>query len=60
MYTLILTIDANFHLKRHAMSNNMRDPDLISGYRYFVQDGPYWDHILNYADQEDVSTAFLP
>lgn len=51
----MIAIDANFRLKRRAISNNARDPALGSGWAYFVEDGPYQQHVLNYADQVDVS-----
>lgn len=55
MYTLFIAIDANFRLKRRVVSNNARDPALSSGPGYFVPDEDYRKHVLNYADQEDVS-----
>ncbi|GJF00432.1 CxC2 domain-containing protein [Phanerochaete sordida] len=57
MYLLILAIDANFRLKRRAVSNDARDPGLISGAAYFAPDEEYRAHILQYADQEDISTC---
>ena len=56
IYLLILAIDANFRLKRRAVSNDARDPSLMSGYGYFVQDSSYREHILSHADQDDVRT----
>ena len=55
IYTMILAIDANFRLKRRAVSSNERDPALGSGWGYFVSDEPYREHVLKYANQEDVS-----
>lgn len=55
LYTLMIAVDANFRLKRRMVSNNSRDPAISSGSAYFVEDEPYREHILNYADQEDVS-----
>ncbi|GJF00735.1 CxC2 domain-containing protein [Phanerochaete sordida] len=57
MYLLILAIDANFRLKRRAVSNDARDPGLLSGRGYFAEDESYREHILQYADQEDISTC---
>ncbi|GJE98466.1 CxC2 domain-containing protein [Phanerochaete sordida] len=57
LYMLILAIDANFRLKRRAVSNDARDPGLMSGRGYFVPDGDYRTHVLRYADQEDISTC---
>lgn len=56
MYLLILAIDANFRLKCRAVSNDTRDPGLMSGYGYFIPDEDYREHVMCYADQEDVST----
>ncbi|KAF7793609.1 hypothetical protein EIP86_004723 [Pleurotus ostreatoroseus] len=57
IYTMILAIDANFRLKRRAVSSNERDPALGSGWGYFVADEPYREHVLQYADQEDISNC---
>ncbi|GJE99776.1 CxC2 domain-containing protein [Phanerochaete sordida] len=57
MYLLILAIDANFRLKRRAVSSDARDPGLLSGYGYFTPDDDYRAHILQYADQDDISTC---
>lgn len=54
MYALIIAIDANFRLKRRAVSNDARDPGLVSGQGYFVPDALYGPHILQYTDQDDV------
>ncbi|GJF00979.1 hypothetical protein PsYK624_172830, partial [Phanerochaete sordida] len=60
MYLLILAIDANFRLKRRAVSNDARDPGLMSGCGYFTPDEEYREHILQYADQDDVSRLAGP
>ena len=52
---MLIAVDANFRLKRRAVSSNDRDPALGSGWGYFVEDTPYREHVLKYADQEDVS-----
>ena len=56
---MLIAIDANFRLKRRAVSSNERDPALGSGWGYFVEDPPYREHVLSYADQEDVSLCSL-
>ena len=56
MYLLILALDANFRLKRRTISNDAYDLGLMSECRYFVPDENYRDHVMRYADQEDVST----
>lgn len=53
----MVAIDANFRLKRRAVSSNDRDPALGSGWGYFVEDSPYLQHVLRYANQEDVSAS---
>ena len=59
MYTLIIAIDANFRLKRRAVSNDARDPGLMSGLGYFVPDEEYRNFIMLHTDQDDVSEQSL-
>lgn len=40
-YALFLAIDANFRLKRKAISSDDRDPSLNSGWAYFVEEHAY-------------------
>lgn len=51
---MFIGIDANFRLKRRAVSSDARDPALGSGWGYFVESTAYRAHILKYADQNDV------
>lgn len=51
----MIAIDANFRLKRRAVSNNARDPALGSGWGYFVEDTAYAAYVMQHASQEDVS-----
>ncbi|TFK59339.1 hypothetical protein BDN72DRAFT_873055 [Pluteus cervinus] len=51
IYRLFLAIDANFRLKRRKVSSESADPSLGSGWAYFVEQGPYAEHIKNFADQ---------
>lgn len=37
LYSLFLAIDANFRLKRKAVSSDMADPGLCNGLAYFVE-----------------------
>lgn len=60
IYTLTIAIDANFRLKRRAVSSNERDPPLGSGWGYFVENKPYLDYVVKYADQQDVRVRFRP
>ncbi|KAG2340636.1 hypothetical protein BDR05DRAFT_1032843 [Suillus weaverae] len=41
LYGLFLAINANFRLKRKAVSNDSVDPSLSSGWAYFVEDEAY-------------------
>ena len=59
IYNLILAIDTNFHLKRHAVSSDQRDPSLISGVGYFVEKSRYREYYMEFANQEDVSDVIL-
>ncbi|KAI6145951.1 hypothetical protein BKA82DRAFT_4330489 [Pisolithus tinctorius] len=54
LYSLIIAIDANFWLKNHAHASD-QDPGLHTSLAYFVADGPYNEHILWFAMQEDIS-----
>ncbi|KAG1726126.1 hypothetical protein EDD22DRAFT_982820 [Suillus occidentalis] len=44
-YALFLAIDANFRLKRKAISTDDRDPSLNSGWAYFVEERAYKDFL---------------
>ncbi|KAI6151215.1 hypothetical protein BKA82DRAFT_3975358 [Pisolithus tinctorius] len=56
LYSLIIAIDANFRLKNRARASD-QDPGLHTGLAYFVADGPYNEHVLRFATQEDISTC---
>ena len=47
-------MDACFRLKRRAVSGEVQDPIMGSGWGYFVKDRPYKEHLQRYADQTDV------
>ncbi|KAF7797641.1 hypothetical protein EIP86_008841 [Pleurotus ostreatoroseus] len=57
IYTMFIAIDANFRLKRRAISNETRDPALGSGLGYFVEDTTYRAHLAEYVDQEEICTC---
>ncbi|KAI0078284.1 hypothetical protein K474DRAFT_1706673 [Panus rudis PR-1116 ss-1] len=42
---MFVAVDANFRLKRCAISNESRDPALSSGLGYFVEDKKYREHL---------------
>ncbi|KAI5984696.1 hypothetical protein F5J12DRAFT_907939 [Pisolithus orientalis] len=54
LYLLIIAIDANFQLKNHACASD-QDPGLHTSLAYFLADGPYNEHVLQFATQEDIS-----
>ena len=55
---MMLSLDANFRLKRRAVSNDARDPGLIrGGGGFFVESKAYYEYILKHADQDDVRSA---
>ncbi|TDL13413.1 hypothetical protein BD410DRAFT_682794, partial [Rickenella mellea] len=56
LYTLSLSMDANFRLKNKMISTVARDATLGDGMAYFVASSPYKKHLLNYTNQQDIST----
>ncbi|KAG1735898.1 uncharacterized protein EDB91DRAFT_1238142 [Suillus paluster] len=45
LYALFVTIDANFRLKRRAISKDGIDPGLSRGWAYFVEETAYKSHM---------------
>ena len=56
IYTTFIALDANFRLKRRAISNEARDPSMSSGWGYFVEGSSYREHLKKFVNQEDVCT----
>lgn len=54
LYRLHLAMDANFRLKNRLRSSIRKDPGLLTGLAYFVDDEMYSKHILKYVDEEEV------
>lgn len=52
LYTLILSIDANFRLK--LKDRGIKDPELGSGWAYFVETDPYMGHLDTCEEQAEV------
>ncbi|EIN06131.1 hypothetical protein PUNSTDRAFT_73381, partial [Punctularia strigosozonata HHB-11173 SS5] len=52
IYTLFLAIDACFHLKNK--DKKIDDPELGSGWGYFVEEEPYMQHLKSYVEVEEV------
>lgn len=59
LYTLYVSIDANFRLKNRLRNNN-KDDGLHTGLAYFVEQKPYNEHILKHTTEADVSFFFFP
>ncbi|KAI5997833.1 hypothetical protein F5J12DRAFT_906920 [Pisolithus orientalis] len=56
LYLLIIAIDANFQLKNCACASD-QDPGLHTSLAYFVANGLYNEHVLQFPTQEDISTC---
>ncbi|KAI0691764.1 hypothetical protein BC835DRAFT_1256150, partial [Cytidiella melzeri] len=54
-YTTVIALDANFRLRRRAVSNESRDPALSSGWGYFVADKPYREYPKDRVDNDEVN-----
>ncbi|KAF7296857.1 CxC2 domain-containing protein [Mycena indigotica] len=57
LYALMLALDANFRLKNRIRANERQDCSLGPGWSYFVDEGPYKEHLRDYVAEEDVSTC---
>ncbi|KAG1853790.1 hypothetical protein C8R48DRAFT_610437 [Suillus tomentosus] len=51
LYSLFLAIDANFRLKRRAVSSDETDPSLLQGWAYFVEENSYKSHLSDRAGE---------
>ncbi|KAI0039250.1 hypothetical protein FA95DRAFT_1612723 [Auriscalpium vulgare] len=51
-YAVMLAIDANFKLK--LKNCGLADVSLSAGWAYFVENGPYKEHVAKYIDQEEM------
>ncbi|KAJ7161448.1 hypothetical protein C8R43DRAFT_1123892 [Mycena crocata] len=57
LYMIILAMDANFRLKNRIRENEVHDPSFGSGWGYFVQSGPYKEHLKDYVAEKDITTC---
>ncbi|TDL13645.1 hypothetical protein BD410DRAFT_735067, partial [Rickenella mellea] len=55
LYTLMLSIDANFRLK--LKDRGFKDPELGSGWAYFVETDLYMAHLETCKDQDEINTC---
>ncbi|KAG2125464.1 hypothetical protein DEU56DRAFT_873093 [Suillus clintonianus] len=57
-YALFVAIDANFRLKRKAVSSDTADPSLNAGWAYFVHEDSYKSYLADRAsDKQERSTC---
>ena len=59
LYTTVVALDANFRLRRRAVSNKVRNPALGSGWGYFVEDKQYRDYLKERVDNDEVCALLL-
>jgi hypothetical protein len=64
MYALFVVINANFRLKRKAVSSEEVDPSLNRGWAYFVEEDAYKMYLARHAKESqevsDISTFVFP
>ena len=53
----MIAIDANFRLRRRAISNEICDPALASGCGYFVEDNVYRQFLKDRVDEAEVRSC---
>lgn len=52
MYAQFIALDANFKLK--LRNRKINDPELGSGWSYFVEESAYANHVKGNVDEEEV------
>ncbi|KAH7906698.1 hypothetical protein BJ138DRAFT_1219360 [Hygrophoropsis aurantiaca] len=58
LYGIFIAIDANFRLKRKAVSSDSVDPSLSRGWAYFVEEGAYKSYLRDRInDPQETSTC---
>ncbi|KAF9493235.1 hypothetical protein BDN71DRAFT_1483564 [Pleurotus eryngii] len=57
LYTLFVSVNANFQLKNHLRKNELLNPGLHTGLAYFVPQAPYTEHILKHISQTNISSC---
>ena len=55
LYSLFLAVDANFRLK--LKDRNIKDPEIGSGWAYFVEHNRYIEHVSQRTDDVEVSES---
>ncbi|SJL13406.1 uncharacterized protein ARMOST_16849 [Armillaria ostoyae] len=57
LYTLFIALDANYRVRNAVVSSDEQDPLLSDGWGYFVEKGPYLEHLHKFVSQEEISTC---
>lgn len=60
LYTLFLALDANFRMSRKGVSSAQRDPGLVQGQAYFVDETAFAAHLEAHKDQRQEVMSFSP
>ncbi|KAG1820913.1 uncharacterized protein BJ212DRAFT_1550103 [Suillus subaureus] len=58
-YTLFIAVDANFWLKRKAISSDQVDPGLNVGWAYFVKEQQYKSHLNDHVLQQQEHSSYV-
>lgn len=58
IYAQFIAVDANFKLK--SKNRRINDPELGSGWSYFVENKAYTRHVAKSPDDQEVGCAFDP
>ena len=57
LHALNIGLDANFRLKRKAVSSNVADPGLSQGFSYFVSDQPFREYLEPRANEKEPKSS---
>ncbi|KAI6119465.1 hypothetical protein EV401DRAFT_2071463 [Pisolithus croceorrhizus] len=58
LYSLFVALDANFRLKRRAVSKDSNDPSLSEGWAYFMEESAYKSYLSHHVnDVQEKSTC---
>ncbi|KAK0440232.1 hypothetical protein EV421DRAFT_1712676 [Armillaria borealis] len=57
LYTLFIALDVNYCVRNAVVSSDEQDPPLSDGWGYFVEKGPYLEHLHKFVSQEEISTC---
>ena len=57
---LFVALDANFRLRRRAVSNDQSDPSLSQGWAYFVEDTAFKKYLCDRKDDTQEACCLTP